>query len=131
MASSSPGQGQSSRSSLQQLCPGVKDLAREERLFLGTQYEILDWTKAQPGEDAVKLQRRRAKVKGLIQKAANAYRMKMAYLIGLRNRRDKVSSLNRGEFREAIEALKSVESCGICWQDCVREAGKNRPFWSR
>lgn len=37
--------------------PGVRDLSREEKLFLGMQFEILDWTKAQPGEDAVKLQK--------------------------------------------------------------------------
>lgn len=113
MASSSPGQGQSAGPDLQQLCPGVRDLLREERLFLGTQFELLDWTKAQPGEDAVKLQKRRSKVKGLIQKAANAYRMKMCYLTGLRNRRDKVSSQNRGAFKEAIEILKT--QCGELW----------------
>lgn len=122
MASSSPGRGQSPRPSGQHLCPGIRDLSREERLFLRVQFEILDWTKAQPGEDPNKLQKRRAKVKGLIQKATQAFRMKMAVLTNLRNRRDRASSIKRAKFREAIEALKTQcsELWDLLWGLCER-----------
>lgn len=76
-------------------------------MFLGTQFTISDWTRAQPGEDPSRTRKRRSKVKGLIQKAAAAFCRKMEVLSDLRNRRDKTNSSKRKEFKEAIELLKA------------------------
>lgn len=92
MASSSPGRGHVSRPGGPQSFLVFKDLTREERLFMGTQVEILDWTKLQPREDASKAQKRRVRIKALMKKATLAFCSRMSVLTNLRNRRDRVSS---------------------------------------
>lgn len=113
MASSSPGPGQSARPGDVQTIPGLRELTREERLFLGTQAILSDWTRAQPGEDPSKTRKRRSKIKGLIQKAAAAFCRSMEVLSDLRNRRDHTTSSRRKEFKEAIDLLK--QRCAEAW----------------
>lgn len=84
----------------------MKDLTREEQLFLGTQFQLMNWTLAQPGEDEAACLRRRKKVKSLIQKALQAFCVKTAFLMELRNRRDHTTSTKREDFKEAIDTLK-------------------------
>lgn len=113
MASSSPGSGQLARPGDVHTIPGLKDLSRDEKLFLGTQFSISDWTRAQPGEDPSQTRKRRARVKGLVQKASLAFCKKMEVLSNLRNRRDRANSSRRKEYREAIESLKA--QCAQEW----------------
>lgn len=68
--------------------------------------------KVQPGEDAAKVQKRRVKVKNLMEKAVQAFCAKMAILTNLRNRRDQASSSKRVEYREP-ESLKT--QCRVLW----------------
>lgn len=46
-------------------------------------------------------------MKSLVEKAVQAFCAKMANLTNLRNTRDRASSSKRGEYREAIDGLKS------------------------
>lgn len=76
-------------------------------MFLGTQFDLANWTLAQPGEDEAKCLKRRNKIKLLIQKALHAFCVKTAILTELRNRRDRAGHAKRKDYKEAVDTLKS------------------------